>query len=46
MAKDEEAKAEVGEVEKEKKVREYQCNQCGKKYAYLHKVETPHSMAV
>ena len=39
MAKDEEERAEAGEVEKEKKVREYQCNQCGKKYAYLHKLK-------
>ena len=37
MAK--EGKEEAGEVEKEEKVREYQCHQCGRKYAYMHKLK-------
>ena len=39
MAKDEEEKEEAGEVEKEERVREYQCHQCGRKYAYMHKLK-------
>ena len=33
MVKDEEGREEAGEVEKEERVREYQCHQCGRKYA-------------
>ena len=39
MAKAEEEKEEAGEVEKEERVREYQCHQCGRKYAYMHKLK-------
>ena len=38
MAKDEEERAEAREVEKDEKVM-YHCDQCGKNYAYLHKLK-------
>ena len=39
MAKDKKGKEEAGEVEKEERVREYQCHQCGRKYAYMQKLK-------
>ena len=38
MAKDEEERAEAREVEKDEKVM-YHCDQCGKNYAYMHKLQ-------
>ena len=38
MAEDEEERAEAREVEKDEKVM-YHCDQCGKNYAYMHKLK-------